>query len=200
MAPSPTEVREINEYAQSFVARNKNQIDLLVERLGLDIDLKATTRDIDALLTETEGWPAHAMREILVNYLGFPFWDVLTFPVMPWREAGEFNEIRVDRISPQDATGINKFGTFRLKGSAFNQFAAFLSRAYRENDYLLGRLHAIDRLIDIVSDAAGAAFRMRSDVAALKKQGFLRILDAEESHLPTCHSMIAELRAAFEAN
>jgi hypothetical protein len=137
---------------------------------------------------------------VLVNYLGFAFWDVLTFPIMPWREAGEFNEIRVDRISAQDATGINRLGTFSLKGAAFNQFAAFLSRAYRENDYLLGRLHAIDRLIDIVYDAAGAEFRRRSNAAALKRQAFLRILDAEEMHLPKCKMMIAELRVALEAN
>ncbi len=162
VTPSPTEVREIGKYAQSFVARHKDQIDLLIERLGLDIDLKASTRDIDVLVAETEGWPPPAMHEMLVNYLGFPFWDVLTFPVMPWRETGEFNEILVDRISAQDAIGINRLGTFRLMGAAFNQFAAFLSRAYRENDYLLGRLHAIDRLIDIVSDAAGAEFRTRS--------------------------------------
>jgi len=200
MAPSPTEVREIGKYAQSFAAGHKNQIDLLIERLGLDIDLKASTRDIDVLVAETEGWPLPAMRAMLVNYLGFPFWDVLTFPVMPWRETGEFNEIRVDRISAQDAIGINRLGTFRLMGAAFNQFAAFLSRAYRENDYLLGRLHAIDRLIDIVSDTAGAEFLTRSDVAALKKQGFLRILDAEQPHLPTCEMMIAKLRAALAAN
>jgi patatin-related protein len=199
-APSPAEVREIGNYAQSFVARHKEQIDLLIERLGLDIDLKASTRDIDLLLAETEGWPPLAMHEVLVNYLGFPFWDVLTFPIMPWREVGEFNEIRVDRISAQDAKGINRLGIFRLKGAEFNQFAAFLSRAYRENDYLLGRLHAIDRLIDIVSDAAGAEFRARSDLTALKKQALLRILDAEEPHLLTCKMMIAELRAALEAN
>ena len=60
--------------------------------------------------------------------------------------------------------------------------------------------HATDRLMDIVSDAAGAEFRMQFDVAALKKRGFLRILDAEEPHLPTCAVMIAELRAALEKN
>src|SRR5882762_10366334 len=101
-------------------------------------------------------WSSDVCSSDLVNYLGFPIWDVLTFPVMPWREAGEFNEIRVDRICGEYAGWIGRLGTFRLKGTAFNQFAAFLSRAYRENDYLLGRLHAADRLIDIVRDAAGA--------------------------------------------
>ena len=69
---------------------------------------------------------------------------------------GEFNEILVDRISPQDARSLAGFdGVSSLKGVGFGHFAGFLSRGYRENDYLLGRLHALDRLIDIVCDAAG---------------------------------------------
>jgi patatin-related protein len=195
--PSPAEVREIGKYAHTFVTRHKSQIDRLIERLGADIALKDSTSDIDVLLAETEGWPAPAMREVLVNYLGFPFWDIVTFPVMPWREAGEFNEIRIDRISSQDAVGINRLGTFHLKGTAFNQSAAFLSRAYRENDYLLGRLHAMDRLIDIVSEAAGSDAQTSAAVAAQKRRGFLRILDAEQRHLPTCEKLIAELRTAI---
>ena len=39
--------------------------------------------------------------------------------------------------------------TATLKGIQFNSFGAFFSRAYRENDYLWGRLHGADRLIDI---------------------------------------------------
>jgi hypothetical protein len=198
-APSPTEVKAIAKYAQSFVTQHKDKLDLLIDHLGSDIDLKASTRDIDALLSETEAWSSGGLHEVLVNYLGFPFWDTLTFSVLPWREAGEFNEIRVDRISAQDATGIERLGPFRLKGTAFNQFAAFLSRPYRENDYLLGRLHAVDRLIDIVGDAAGVDAQGRAAIAALKRNAVLRILDVEESHLPTCKKMIAELRAALEA-
>ncbi len=199
-APSPTDFKEIVKYAQSFVTRHKDKLDLLIERLGSDIDLRASTRDIDTLFARTEAWSPSGLDEVLVNYLGFPFWDTLTFPVLPWREAGEFNEIRVDRISALDATGIERLGAFRLKGAAFNQFAAFLSRAYRENDYLLGRLHAVDRLIDIVGDAAGADTLSPTAIAALKRNAVLRILDAEESHLPTCGKMIAELRAALVAN
>lgn len=197
-APSPTEMKVIEKYAQSFAARHKDQLNLLIGSLGADINLKASTRDIDALFMDTAGWPPGALREMLVNYLGFPFWDVLTFPLLRWREAGEFNEIRIDRISARDATGIERLGVFRLKGTTFNQFAAFLSRAFRENDYLLGRLHAADRLIDIVCDAADLGAQSKAAVA-LKKKAFFRILDAEESHLPTCKRMIAELRAALEA-
>jgi Protein of unknown function (DUF3376) len=141
-------------------------------------------------------WPAEARREVLINYLGFPFWDVLTFPLTSTREVGELHEILVDRISPQDARTLDGFnGAHSLKGIGFGHFAAFLSRAYRENDYLLGRLHAIDRLIDIVCDSARIdAAHEGIDVVALKKRAFTRVLDAEEPHLTESAGLIAALR------
>ena len=198
--PTPTELREIESHAEAFAGRHKDSLDRLIARIGADIDLAASTRDVDVLMAETGGWPHRCLHEVLVNYLGFPFWDVLTFPVMPWREAGEFNEIRVDRISAQDAGAVAHLGHFRLKGAAFNQFAAFLSRAYRENDYLLGRLHAIDRLIDIVCDAAGPEAKNLAAVAAAKRRALLRVLELEAPHLPTCAKMIAQMRAALAAD
>jgi hypothetical protein len=50
MGPSPTEVREMGKYAQSFAVQHKEQIDVLIERLSLDIDLKASTSEIDIFL------------------------------------------------------------------------------------------------------------------------------------------------------
>jgi patatin-related protein len=198
-APSAADMKDIGSYARAFAETHKARLDRLIERIGTIIDLQASTQDVDALLSETEGWPPRALNEVLLNFLGFPFWDVLTLPVMPWREAGEFNEIRIDRISAQDAAGIARLGAFRLQGAAFNQFAAFLSRAFRENDYLLGRLHAADRLIDIVCDAAGADALTPDEIAAHKRSVVLRILAAEEPHLPTCQAMIAQMRAALGA-
>src|SRR5699024_4499670 len=85
-----------------------------------------------------------------------------------------------------------------LKGKGFTHFAAFFSRAYRENDYLMGRLHALDRLFDIVCNSAGIDMVERRDaVLALKKRGFLRMLDAEEEHLPNSTALIAKLRRAI---
>jgi hypothetical protein len=110
-------------------------------------------------------------------------------------EMGELNEILVDRISPQDARALKGFeGIGSLKGIGFAHFAAFLSRAYRENDYLLGRLHAVDRLIDIVCDAAGTDCVARIDIAALKRRAFTQVLDAEEKHLGESNELIAALR------
>ena len=130
-------------------------------------------------------WHPQARREVLVNYIGFPFWDVLTFSVTSWRDLGEFDEIRIDRISPEDASTLRRgaaAGT--LKGTAFLHFGAFFSRAFRENDYLWGRLHAVDRLIDIVCDSAGPDAVAELDVPALKRRAFDLVLRAEEKHLP----------------
>ncbi|HEY4775566.1 MAG TPA: patatin-like protein [Xanthobacteraceae bacterium] len=198
-APSASDLRNLSAYAYSFVERHGDEIDELVEQLTNAIDLDATTRDLDELLAtlDPKDWHHDARREVLVNYLGFPFWDVLTFSLMSTRESGEFNEILVDRISPQDARALKGFGgSVSLKGTGFGHFAAFLSRSYRENDYLMGRLHALDRLIDIVCDSAGIDERAL-DIVGLKKRGFLRIIAAEDPHLRLSKPLIAALQRAI---
>jgi len=197
-APSEADARDLRRHARRFVEANAERIGALVARLAARIELNASTRDLDVLLAglDARRWPAEARREVLINYLGFPFWDVLTFPLTSTREVGELHEILVDRISPQDARSLDGFnGEHSLKGIGFGHFAAFLSRAYRENDYLLGRLHAIDRLIDIVCDSAriDAAYE-GIDVVSLKRRAFTRVLDAEEPHLSESAELIAALR------
>jgi patatin-related protein len=191
-------VEHIESYANAFVEQHADKIDLLIERLGTEIDLKTSTRDLDDLLASLDPaqWHPDARREVLVNYLGFPFWDVLTFPITSTREIGELREILIDRISPDDARTLKGFDKIEsLKGVGFGHFAAFLSRAYRENDYLLGRLHALDRLVDIVCNAAGLdSMKQQIDVLALKKKGFIRLLDREERNLTHSKALIEALR------
>jgi patatin-related protein len=202
-APSAGEVKHLDAYAKAFVEQHADKLDRLIDRLALEIDLNASTREIDDLLASLDpaDWHPDARREVLINYLGFPFWDVLTFPMTSAREIGELREILIDRISPQDARALKGFdGIESLKGVGFTHFAAFLSRGYRENDYLLGRLHALDRLIDIVCDAAGIdSTQTQLDVLALKKRAFGRILDAEEPHLVQSRELIAALRRSIGA-
>jgi patatin-related protein len=197
-APSSDEVKHLGDYASRFVEQHAAKLDQLIAQLSAEIDLDARTRELDDLLAALDPaqWHPDARREVLINYLGFPFWDVLTFPITSARPFGERNEILIDRISPQDSHALKGFdGSESLKGIGFGHFAAFFSRAYRENDYLLGRLHALDRLIDIVCDAAGIEpAGGRIDVPALKTRGFTGILDAEERHLTHSKQLIADLR------
>jgi patatin-related protein len=195
---SGDEIKHVDEYAHRFLAQRAGDIDRLIDRLADEIDLNASTRELDELLASLDPaeWHPQARREVLINYLGFPFWDVLTLPVSSAGEIGELREILIDRVSPDDAhtlTGLG--GNIGLKGIGFGHFAAFLSRSYRENDYLLGRLHALDRLIDIICDAAGIdQASSRLDVRALKQRGFAQILDAEEKFLTHSRDLIAVLR------
>jgi hypothetical protein len=114
--------------------------------------------------------------------------------VTSWRDLGEFDEIRVDRISPEDARTVAR-GGHDLKGTAFLHFGAFFSRAFRENDYLLGRLQAIDRLIDIVCDSAGREALAGVDVEAIRRRAFEDVLRREEPHLVHVPALIRALRA-----
>lgn len=197
--PSPSEIRSPATYAYQFVTGgNIEKVDGLVEALGSEIDLNASTRDLDELLAAMDPaeWHPDARREVLINYLGFPFWDVLTFPVTTGRGTSELREILVDRISPEEAHTLESFmGVKSLKGIGFDNFAGFFSRSYRENDYLLGRLHALDRLIDIVCDAAGIDPKTSAiDVLAIKRRAFERILDAEQDRLVHSQELIAAIR------
>ncbi len=194
--PSAADIRDLQASSELFVDSHADELDQLIERLAGDINLAASTHDVDLLLAAMDPaeWPLEASREVLVNYLGFPYWDVLTLPVTTTREAGEFREILVDRISPLDARTLSGVGG-NLKGTEFANFAGFLSRAYRENDYLLGRLHAIDRLIDIVCDAAGINVSSdRMDVLAIKRKAFTAVLDSEEPRLTQSAPLLGALR------
>jgi patatin-related protein len=195
--PSADDVRNLHRYAAIFVDRNFEKLNRLIDQLAGEIDLEPSTRELDELLAALDpvDWHPDARREVLINYLGFPFWDVLTFPMVDAREIGELNEILVDRISPQDACSLKGFdGIESLKGIGFVHFAAFLSRSYRENDYLLGRLHAVDRLIDIVCDSAGPECASAVDVLALKKRAFTAVLDTEQKYLTQSEDLIGALR------
>jgi patatin-related protein len=200
---APAQSREaLAGFARRFVERHKAAIEALVAAVADAVRLQAHAEALDGLMAELDAapWQPAARREVLINYLGFPFWDVLTFPLMTWRETGEFNRILVDRLSPEDAHSLAPYnGARSLRGARLGHFAGFLSRAYRENDYLLGRLHALDRLIDIVCNAAGLDPAVEGRrIAAWKAKGLTIVLDAEEAHLPNSVELIASLRRVVD--
>lgn len=131
---------------------------------------------IDAL----EDSPKTLRRRILLTYLGFPFYDVATLPLTRREGLDEYNPVRIDRISPDDARSIRDDGTAAtLRGIEFYNFGAFFNRDYRENDYLWGRLHGAERMIDLLASTANGgmpAERLR----AAKRAVFLAVLEEEE--------------------
>ena len=194
---------DIAEHAYEFAARNMERVDALQTMLANDIDLDSVNRKVDEIVCRLSSgsWPAEAKREVLTSYLGYSYWDVLTFSVTNWRDLGEYDEIRVDRFSPDDCTTIRKGSAEKiLKGIAFKHFGAFLSRRDRENDYLWGRLHAAERIIDILYDAASVEEAEGGiDKLAFKKRAFETILEAEIGHLPYSADLIEELKEVVAA-
>lgn len=141
-----------------------------------------------------QAMPRNLRRRMLLTYLGFPFYDVATLPLVGPDGMTEFEGVKVDRISPEDARSIREGGTrATLKGIEFYNFGAFFSRAYRENDYLWGRLHGAERMIDLVCstiDQDWPAMRCRK----FKRDAFLAILDEEERTGRCKKALIDDLR------
>ena len=169
----------------------------LLERLGTALRLRDLDTATDTRLAAAfAGLSREVKRPILLTYLGFPYYDVATLPLLQGEGLDEFDPIKVDRIAPDDATTIRSGGAeATLKGIQFNSFGAFFSRAYRENDYLWGRLHGAERMIDIVLSTLDTDQRLKPGrTAAIKRAAFLAILDEEADRLTAIPGLFETLR------
>ncbi len=140
-------------------------------------------------------------RTLLLAYLGFTFYDLATLALLQEQGAQEFHAIQVDRISPDDAGSIRRGGArATLKGIEFNCFGAFFSKAYRENDYLWGRLHGAERLIDLILSTLPEGVEIAPDVVtATKCEMFRAILDEERGRLTAAPELIATIEREIDA-
>lgn len=158
-------------------------------------DLSNVDEDVDARLSEAfEACPKPLRRRMLLAYLGFPYYDVATLPLLRNEGMTEFDPIKVDRISPEDAKAIREGGTHAtLRGIEFYSFGAFFSRAYRENDYLWGRLHGAERMIDLVCSTLDQTPSV-DECRQFQREAFLAILDEEEARLTSDPTLVARIR------
>jgi hypothetical protein len=81
-----------------------------------------------------------------------------------------------------------------LKGTALMSFGAFFNRAWREHDYLWGRLNAADRCVDVLISAIGPRLSEPLDADRLRADLFRAILESEEPHLTADPALIPGLR------
>ena len=187
-----------------FVSANDAAISSLVKRLAIECDLARRNDDADAVLSSSLllNLAPHCRSAILTGYLGYFYWDILLRPAVSTLslEAGPIEEILIDRISPDDATTLASPDAARaLLGGAFAGFGGFLSRATRENDYLWGRLHAVDRLFDILASTVPGSTRNTIDFHVLKKAAFERVIEEESGRLSLIPDLVARLRDAISA-
>jgi len=139
--------------------------------------------------------PKELKRRVLLAYLGFPYYDVATLPLLRHEGLTEYDPVKVDRISPDDAPSIREGGArATLRGIEFYSFGAFFSRTYRENDYIWGRLHGAERMIDLVCST------LEEDIdhtrcKKLKRQAFDAIIDEELAAGRCARGLLEGLRA-----
>lgn len=167
-----------------------------MEALARLMDLKARDEEADMRFAEAlAAFPRAERRTLILTYLGFPFYDIATLALLQGEGLDEFDPVKVDRIAPDDATAIREGGAeATLKGIQFNSFGAFFSRAYRENDYLWGRLHGADRLIDItVSTLPEGKHLPPGTVTTLKREAFRAIIAEERERLTSIPALFEEL-------
>ena len=150
-------------------------------------------RAAEALAEAFSALPRNDRKAPLLAWLSFPFFDTATFPLLQGEGLDEYDAIKVDRISPEDCGTLTRpDDPDPLKGTRFNSFGAFFSRAWRENDYLWSRLHGAERMIDLIASSAPEGHNL--DLTGFKKRAFAAILDAEADRLTHVAPLFAMLR------
>jgi patatin-related protein len=180
--------------AEAYVDRHREQLDGLeaAVREYLNKRLSGFTPELySGLLELTEDWHADRRRGLLIRYLGFPFWDILLYPIQALSDVGERDHVQIVRLSPRDAHRVplpaGRHG--KLVGAEKGHFGAFLSRDGREQDYLWGRLDGAERLIRILLG--------RSDEAERKRwcdEAFRAILEEDEQAVPKAAPLVQQVR------
>ncbi|MDG1438256.1 MAG: patatin-like protein [Emcibacteraceae bacterium] len=190
---------------ENFDTVNRQFVEMndLLHILSSRINLDTLRNDTDSLISTqlNNSWDDTFKKKLIINYLGFAFWDVITYSINGAKSAGEFNEILVNRISPNDDL-VLKFDPLEmpLKGTAMRSFGAFFSREDRENDYLWGRLNGAERLIDLLyKQATLEGTEHKVDILSVKKRAFQTILNVEKEHLHDVPDLFKTISARIDA-
>jgi patatin-related protein len=186
--------------AGAYVGEHRKELDELETSLRayLKQRLAGFTADLYVgLLQLTEGWSNERRWDLLVRYLGFPFWDVLLYPVQALSEAGERDNVEIVRLSPRDTHRIPADGDpghKKLVGAEKGHFGAFLSRPGRERDYLWGRLDGAERLLGILLAGADEEHATR-----WYDDAFRAILEEDEQAVPKAADLVRHVRDTIGA-
>jgi patatin-related protein len=131
---------------------------------------------------------------VWILYQYFDCRDMQVFTVMQDQLAGEGSAVEIYRISPLDAillrTNSDRAGENKLAGTALFAFGAFLSKEWRRNDMMWGRLDGAERIIGaLLPDESDGCLRRQ-----LCEQAFGIIID-EEFTPSKCADLIRPLMA-----
>jgi patatin-related protein len=184
--------------ADAYVDEHRSELDALETALGdyLKRQLTGSTANLyTSLLTLTEGWNDKHRWDLLVRYLGFPFWDVLLYPIQALSDVGERDHVQIVRLSPRDSHRIPVEDPEQKKliGAQKGHFGAFLSRLGREQDYLWGRLDGAERFV-------GMLLGPRADEDDRKRwcdEAFAAILEEDEQAVPKAKGLVSRVRESI---
>ena len=171
--------------------------DLLKDIFGA-LGLQAFDREFDDLIcTFLARLTDDRLRDqMLTDYVGFPVFDVLLMsPASLEGGPDPLTPISVERISPEDAPTLKSIFE-GLKSRQFMGFLGFFNRAYREHDYLWGRLNAADRLVDLLLQSSRDAI---SDPERMRLKLFRAVIDRERRQLYRCDDELERIDAFLKA-
>ncbi|MGI8984604.1 MAG: patatin-like protein [Acidimicrobiales bacterium] len=127
--------------------------------------------------------------DVLTRYLGFPFWDMLVFPLQSVSDVGERDHVEAYRISPNDT---RLLGAQDLRGMSLFHFGAFFDRAGREGDYLWGRLDGAERLVKLLLDVRGHPPTLASTAGAAAREPRVHADELATECAPAFRAILAE--------
>jgi len=187
---------------RTFAAKHDHDFQLLFE--GYASNLKRIPSISSQPLWEayaqtTQKWGDRNRQRLalLSRYLGFPLWDALIFPTITLSQLPQFTPIGVSQFSPLAARAIppppadEGKPRHKLRGVSMHHFGAFTDPAWRENDYLWGRLDAAELILRMLrqdSSSPGQQITPSTTEEAIELAGrqslqaaLSAILDAEQS-------------------
>ena len=184
---------------RTYAQRHRADLDELRRTVGGEVRRRVALLEGDLykdLMGRSANWDPSVIIDLLVRYLGFPFWDILVFPVQALQDVNERDHVEVVRVSPYDATLIEPDGSEKLKGTALGHFAAFFKREFRENDYLWGRLDAAERLVGLLLEDPNEPGT--PPIPAECRRVFVAILEEERSSLTKVPDLVQDVSARIE--
>jgi hypothetical protein len=179
----------------AFANAYEQELDALRDELDKHLTARLTgfgARLYSDVYRLTASWPVKDRRDLLVRYLGFPFWDILLYPIRSLADLGERDHIEIMRMSPRESSLLSDEGELKLAGTGQAHYGAFFTRAGRERDYLWGRLDGAERLLELLIG------RHHPDFEALCRRAFEAILEEERGALPAAADLIDRLAGRIE--
>jgi hypothetical protein len=144
----------------------------------------------------TRSWATEVRTNILARFLGFPLWDVTSFPVTALSQVPQSTPINVNRFNPDDALALQWEGP-KLLSTEFKNFGGFFERRWRENDFLWGRLDAVELLLRLIDPEIDDRTLAAAFHCVLQEEHALGVLagDADGDLRPRLEAAIAGLES-----